>query len=148
MKKIVLIIIFFSILKSVNCQETTLKEISNFPEDYIGKTFTFKNIWWYPTLVKKENKLDGQLYYQVMLDISGNGSKEFAFGAMENIMAVTIKPIARQLTTDNKSGYNYNYYGDIKAKVIKTDTFGSDYLFVITEIVHHYPGGELIKTYK
>ena len=149
MKRILVILFFLPLLEAVG-QEATLKQIANFPEDYVGKTFTFKNIWWYPTLVAIENKLDGQTYYQMMLDISGNGNKEFAMGGMSTIMGVTTKTIAKKLTTDNKSGYDYHYFGDIKGKVIKTKTFGSKYLFVISEIIHHEPEPEptVIATYK
>lgn len=150
MKKILVLFILFSIMERVVGQETTLKQIANFPEDYVGKTFTFKSIWWYPTLATCENKLDGQTYYQIMLDISGDGNKEFAMGGMSTIMGVTTKSIAKQLTTDNKSGYDYHYFGDIKGKVIKTKTFGSKYLFVISEIIHHEPEPEpsVIATYR
>ncbi len=149
MKKILVCLLLFKVVGGFG-QETTLKEIANFPEDYLGKTFTFKNIWWYPTLVQIENKLDGQTYYQIMLDISGVGNKEFELGAMSKIMGVTTKSIAKQLTTDAKSGYDYHYFGDVTGKVVKTKTFGSDYLFVLIDIVHHTPAPEqrVIAIYK
>ncbi|MBU0475427.1 MAG: hypothetical protein KKF62_14865 [Bacteroidetes bacterium] len=148
MKKNVIIFTFL-LTGIVFCQSSiTVNKLSTFPEDYINKEISFKDIWWYPTLASYKNDIDGKTYYQVMLQISAsNEEKHFGMGGMDKIMGVVNKNIAMELTNDNKNGYVYNYLGDVFGKVIKTKTFGSEYFFVIKKIIHHSPEGIIIKTY-
>ena len=51
MKKIFLSGIFlFFIQFQLFCQSPSVRELSIFPEEYLGKTITLKNLWWYPVL--------------------------------------------------------------------------------------------------
>jgi hypothetical protein len=137
MKKISIVFVLVTLFYNVSAQVVTLKQLSTNPDKYLEQTFSFKNIWWYPNLTELENKLDGQTYYNIKLDISENGNKKFEMGRLSPIVGVTTKSIAMQLIMDNKSGYAYNYLGDITGKVIKINNNVNKYLFVITEIIHH-----------
>jgi len=139
MKNFSIVFILVSLFYSASAQTTTLKQLSTNPDKYLEQTFTFKNIWWYPNLTELENKQDGQTYFNIKLDISDNGSKKFEMGRLSSIVGVTTKSIATQLTNDKKSGYAYNYFGDITGKVIKINSSVNKYLFVITEIIYHSP---------
>lgn len=139
MKKNITLLVFAVLCSCVFAQKTTLKQLVSNPEPYLEKTFTFKNIWWYPNLSELENKQDGQKYFNIKLDISEDGSKKFELGRLSPMVGVTTKSIANQLTMDKKSGYSYHYFGDVTGKVVKVPNSENKYLFVITEIIYHGP---------
>jgi len=148
MKRFFSILIIIASLSAIG-QKVSVKELSTFPEDYLGKTITFKNVWWYPTLSNKKNNLDGITYYQVQLGVTdkyGNLTS-FEMGGMAKIQSVVKKSFAKKLTTDGKNGYEKNYFGDVTGKVIKAKTFSSSYFFLISKIVYHNPDGSIITTY-
>jgi hypothetical protein len=151
MKKLYLVAVMVLISASSFCQsnQPSVYELVNFPEDHKGETITYNNIWWFPTLSAIEDKNDNIIYYQFQLDRSWKKEeKDFGMGRMDNIMGAVTKEIARQLTTDGRSGWSDCYYGDVTGHVKEVEKYGSNYLFVITRIVYHYNNGTLIKVYE
>lgn len=111
----------------------TPKKVNAFPEDYIGKTITFKNIAFFPTL----HELGG--YYSVNINISDNpDSEQWGFDSLNKIYGAVGKVIAKQIINSNGGGYDQYLYGTVTGKVIKSSkVFGSSYVFLITKIINH-----------
>lgn len=110
------------------------KKINAFPEDYVGKTLTFKNTAFWPRL----HELSG--YYEVQINVSDDlNADEWGFGSMDKIYGAVTKPLAKKMINANFGGDNTQfYYGTVTGKVIKSSkVFGSDYIFLITKIVNH-----------
>ena len=80
MKKITAIIFFITSL--IYCQTSiTVRKLSSFPEDYLNKEISFKDIWQYPILTSSKNDIDGKTYYEVKLQItSPNEEEHFGMG--------------------------------------------------------------------
>lgn len=131
-------------------QQPSVLQLTRFPEDFLGKTVTFKNIWWYPVLHNVRDTKTRIEYFSIQLDVSeGDGDRSFSStGAMSKVGSVVGRKIAKQLAADHKGGYEYNYLGDIAGYIVKAHTFGNEYFFVITKIVHHETDGTLIKVYQ
>jgi hypothetical protein len=111
----------------------TPKRVNTFPEDYVGKTITFRNIAFWPTL----HELGG--YYSVNINISDDpDSEQWGFDSLNKIYGGVGKAIAKQIINSNGGGYDQYLYGTVVGKVIKTSkVFGSKYVFLITKIINH-----------
>lgn len=133
MKKSILLISV--LLITLNIKAQTPKQVQNFPQDYVGKTITFKNVAYMPTLKKFKDM------YLIGIDIEGEGNEEFGFGSLDGITGAVGSNIARQMSKKGYGGYTKFYYGSVTGKVVKKSlSFGSDYVFVITKIVNHWLG--------
>ena len=135
MKKTVLcfLLILFSVLTTYS---QTPKQVNSFPEEYNGKTITFKNIRYWPILDEYQG------YYRVEIDVapSINDEREWGFEPLNKIKGVVGKDIAKQMINKEIGGYNKFYYGTVTGTVIKNDKIsGSAYLFLITKIINHPP---------
>jgi len=128
-----IIIFLFSTLTLIG---QTPKKVNMFPEEYNGKTITFKNIWLWPIL-KEYNG-----YYTVQLDISDaieiSEDMEIGFKVFNKITGAVRKDIAKQMINKDIGGYNNWYYGTVKGTVVKSSKIGySEYIFLITKIIIH-----------
>ena len=135
MKKttVVILTIIFSTL-AANCQTT--KKVHTFPEEYVGRTITFKNIRYWPILVEFGG------YYTVQIDISSSvyTEAEWGFQTLNKIIGVVGKDIAKQMINKEIGGYNMHYYGTVTGTIMKSDkVFGSHYIFLMTKLVNHPP---------
>lgn len=111
------------------------KKVNSFPEDYVGKTITFNNTRYLPSLKEWWG------YYTVEIDIAAElyYEHEWGFEMFDKIIGVVDKEIAKQMINKDIGGYNSLYYGSVTGKVIKSDEIvGSDYIFLITKIVNHH----------
>lgn len=127
-----LICVCFIELSLSNAQ--TPKKVSSFPEDYIGKTITFRNIAFWPKL----HELSG--YYEVLINVSDDpNGDEWRFGSLAKIYGAVGKNLAKKMINANFGGGNTQYYyGTVTGKIIKSSkVFGSDYIFLITKLVNH-----------
>lgn len=148
MKRIVFVLLLCLPLFSFAQSSVDIKDVANFPEDYVGKTITFKNIYWWPQLYDIKDKVSEITYYRIDINVSGDPNRtEWKFGSMQKIAGVVTKPIAKKLTADGKSGLKSFYLGDVTGKVIKANFFGNDYFFVITKIVSKDNAGNITTTY-
>ena len=137
------------VIMTLSIEAQTLKELSLFPEDYLGKTITFTNGLWYPTLIDKKNQLDGINYYQIALgNADENGNLiSIELASMSKIQGVVKKSFAKKLTADGKSGEDYYYWGSITGKVVKAKMYRCDYFFIISKIESYTSAGVYLKTY-
>lgn len=124
----------------------TPKQVSTFPESYVGKTITFKNIAYLPSLHESEG------LYLVGIDIANrNPEAEFGFGSLDKITAAVPKSIAKQMIDKDISGYGTLYYGSVTGTVVKRSlSWTSKYVFLISKIVNHrlYEDDKPIETFK
>ena len=142
MKKTTLILctILFFTLTAIG---QTPKKVHTFPEEYVGKIITFKNIRYWPILEEFSGYYTVQIDLstpETILNLSVYNETEWGFKLLNKIVGVVEKDIARLMINKEVGGYNTFYYGTITGTVIKSDKiFGSDYLFVITKIINHLP---------
>jgi len=132
-KTLLFLIILFTVIP-VKAQ--TPKQVHSFPEEYIGKTITFKNIRYWPILDEYQG------LYRVEIDIAASleEEREWGFEPLSKIKGVVSKDIAKQMIDKGVGGYNNIYYGTITGTVIKNDQIlGSPYYFQITKIINHPP---------
>ncbi|WDF55263.1 hypothetical protein [Mucilaginibacter sp. KACC 22063] len=131
MKKSLIYFIVFFIAASSSAQ--TPKKVNQFPEDYLGKTVTFKNVAFWPRL----HELNG--YYEVLINTSDDVDGDtWGFGSLDKIYGAVMKPLAKKMISANFGGKTTQYYyGSVTGRIIKSKVFGSDYIFLITKIVNH-----------
>ncbi len=115
----------------------TPKELNAFPEEFVGKSITFKNIWYWPILKEYAG------YYTVQLDISNaldvSDRMELGFTTLCKSMGVVEKDIAKQMIKKEIGGYNQMYYGTVTGTMIKSNKIlGTGYLFVLSKIINHH----------
>jgi hypothetical protein len=135
MKKFILIALLSAFIFKAKSQ--TPKQVQLFPQEYLGKTITFKNIAYMPTLTEMKGM------YLVGIDIEGEGAEEFGFGSLDKITGAVGASIAKQMSKKGYGGYSKFYYGSVTGKVVKKSlSFGSNYVFVISKIVNHWLGEE------
>ena len=147
--RIILVILIMIIYIPLFSQTPSVRQLVSFPEEYLGKTITFKNIYWWPVLESHKDNTSKIIYYQIKLNVSEETEEQhYVMGAMNKIMGVVLKKIAKQLVNNNMSGYYNSYYGTVTGKVIRTDIYGSEYLFVISKIVYQYQSGIIINTFE
>jgi hypothetical protein len=135
MKKVI-ITCFILVLASSYVKSQTQKAVNTFPEDYVGKTITFKDTRFWPILEEREG------YYVVQIDVAKSllYDQEWGFGLMQKIVGVVKKDIAKQMINIDIGGYDNYYYGTLKGKVIKNDAiWPSKFMFVISKIINHPP---------
>lgn len=111
----------------------TPRKVNAFPEEYVGKTITFHNIAFWPTLFE----LSG--YYNVEIDVSGEpDDPSWSFGSNNKIFGAVTKSIAHQIISSNNGGYKQYLFGTVTGKVIRSSkVFNAEYIFLITRIVNH-----------
>jgi hypothetical protein len=130
-------LLFVTILLSMlTSMSQTPKQVNAFPEEYIGKSITFKNIRYWPILDEYQG------YYSVQIDVASslNNDREWGFASLHKIKGVVEKDIAKQMINKAIGGYNKFYYGTVTGIVIKNDKVSSSaFLFVITKIINHPP---------
>lgn len=129
--------LFWFALTNTYCQ--TPKKVNTFPEDYVGKTISFRDIKYWPLLVEYNG------YYTVQIDVSNSSwenevEREWGFKVLNQIIGVVGKDIAKQMINKDVGGYNHLYFGAVTGTVVKSDLiFGSHYMFIIPKIINYSP---------
>lgn len=129
---IIVILSFGLIQKSIG---QTMKQLRQFPEEYVGKIITFSDIRFWPILHEVSN------YYTVELNIATYPDEEWGFSNGTKIVCVVGKEIAKKMINEDIGGYNTNYYGAVTGTVIKSDKiFLAKYIFELKKVKIYPPG--------
>jgi hypothetical protein len=126
------VLIAFLSFSTVTYSQTP-QAVRSFPEDYVGKTITFKNVAFWPTLHESGG------YYNIQIAVSARGEEyDFGFASLDRVYGCVLKPIAKQIIKSNLGGYQSYLYGTVTGRIYRTSkVFGSKYIFLITKIINH-----------
>ena len=118
-----LFVVIASALFGSNLSAQTIKQIHLFPEDFIGDTIFYQDVWVYPIL-KERDGLYGTSF--------GPQKEEQYMETLDKAWSCVSKVLARKMSTDGYGGYKMLYKADVGGVMRRTSkVFGSEYLFEI-----------------